>query len=79
MKILSFVGAVAGPPSISMEFSADRALSSSKFPDSLSDVFLIVRHRLYAYALTLTQGKMKVVHSVTLLPQWLSDCLRSIA
>ena len=58
-------------PGISMEFSADRTLPSSKCLSNLCDVFLIVMQQQYAHSFT--KGKIVLAHPVTLLCQWLSD------
>lgn len=71
------MGAVARSSGISVEFSADRTLASTKCLSDLCDVFLIVIHP--QYALAFTHGKMVVAHPVTLLCQWLCDYFHSIA
>jgi hypothetical protein len=58
-------------PGISMAFSADRTLPSSKRPRNLCDVFLIVMQQQYARSFT--KGKIVLAHPETLLCQWLSD------
>jgi hypothetical protein len=59
VRILSLMSTVAVSPSISMEFSADRTLASSKRPRNLCDVFLIVMQQQYARSFT--KGKIVLV------------------
>jgi hypothetical protein len=63
------MGAVALSSGISMEFSADSTLASSKCLSDMCDVFLIVMQQ--QYALAFTHGTMVVARPVTLLCQWL--------
>lgn len=52
-------------PGISVEFSADRTLASSRCLSDMCDVFLIVMQQ--QYALAFTHGTMAVARPVTLL------------
>ena len=64
-------------PGISMEFSADRTLASSRCLSDLWDVVLLVIHQQYARSST--HGTMVVAPPVTLPCQWLSDSFHSTA
>jgi hypothetical protein len=66
---------VAVSPGISMEFSADRTLASSRCLSNLWDVVLLVMHQQYARSST--HGTMVVAPPVTLPCQWLSDSFHS--